>query len=258
VPDFTFWELVKTYYTAERLFLEQYERYEAKVLSYARELGVDREDLFLSPDEVYDLLDLRGLEVLRDAYLIHLKDMSHRLFRGRDSTDTFDRCVTNIFHAVSILKEEHYSMKSFGPFSADINGSEEALLREVHESFPLRVNKIRDLFSRARERIEQLLPQQTNDRILVRSIFLFGETLLAPFYEGPLEGFYRTMYPEGGPAEGFFEAGRSFFDSGFFELAEEALRKALRCAQDQGTGPVPARVLDEAEKLLRETRIKAG
>jgi hypothetical protein len=256
MPQFTFWELLKTFFVSKRLFIHQWEMYEEKVRAYSRRLGVDRENLKLSAEEVGELLDLKALETLRDAYLVNLKEMSHRMFRSSDSTDTFDRLVSNIFHETSILKEEHYSLKSFGPYQCETNSNDDSILDEVHEFFPRRVRKIRSLFEKARQRIEQLLPQQTSDTILIRSVYLYGENVLSPFFEGPREGFYRKMYPEGGAFEGFYRVGRSFFDSGFDELAGEAMHQALRFRQEAEGMPGVENLEADIDQVLKDIRVR--
>ncbi len=256
MPDFTFWELMRTFFIAKRTFLWQYDQYEKKVISWSKKLGVPREVLKLTADEVSELLDLKALEMLRDDYLVSLKEMSHGMFRTMDSTDSFDKYVSNIFHEVSILKEEHYSLKSFGPNAQGGNGDEQSLLEEAHEFFPRRVRKIRSLFESARQRIEELLPHQVNDRILTRSAYIFGRDVLKGFYKGPLEGFYWKMYPEGGPAEGYFYAGRSFFDSGFYDLALEAVNKARKFLNRRGLKIDRKRLGEDMDRMIKDIRIR--
>jgi hypothetical protein len=239
-----------------KIFLRQHTRYEEKVLDHVRKKGVPREDLNLPADEVWDLLDFKVLETLRNDYLLKLKDMSHSMFRTLETTDSFDRYVTTIFHLVSILKEEHYSLKCFGPQCGITLAVESSLLEEAHQFFPRRVNRLESLFESARNRIEQLLPQQTGDRILIHSVYLYGNLLFDPFYENPLEGFYRKMYPDGGPGMGYFEAGKSFYKSGFYDLAEEALNKALKASHIPSDEEVVRTRKKEIEELLRRIRAR--
>ncbi len=256
MPDFTFWELLRTFFTAKRIFHDQFEGYEKKVIAWSKKLGVPREIMKLKASEVSELLDFKALEILRDNYLQSLKEMSHGMFRSMDSTDPFDRYVSNIFHEMSILKEEHYSLKSFSPDSAGGNGAEDSLLEEVHEYFPRRVRKILNLFQNAMQRIEQLLPQQVNDRILVRSVYMFGPKLLKGSYRGPLEGFYWKMYPDCGPIEGYYSAGKSFFESGFYELSEEAMKKAQQHLASPDQKSCAARFRQDIEQVLKDIRIR--
>jgi hypothetical protein len=64
--------------------------------------------------------------------------------------------------------------------------------------------------------VEELLPAWSRDRVVVRSAYLFGERVARGVYdEGGRAGLYLRMYPDGGAAEGYLEAGRSFHASGF-------------------------------------------
>ena len=61
------------------------------------------------------MLEFKSLESLRDDYIQELKDLCHDVFRTADRTDPLDRYVSDIFHEVSILKEEHYTVKTYAP-----------------------------------------------------------------------------------------------------------------------------------------------
>jgi hypothetical protein len=69
------------------------------------------------------------------------------------------------------------------------------------------------------------------ERILVRSLYLFGEDLLKVRYPGGLVRLYRKMYPELGEVEGFATVGRGFLAAGFEEEALNAFRRAQDSAK---------------------------
>ena len=91
-----------------------------------------------------------------------LKDACHVLFRTQDATDFLDRLVHDIFHEISILKEEHYNIRTYSP--DDRNGLDreelESILDEVHDIFPLKVHRMRHLFELALNRLEKMLPRE--------------------------------------------------------------------------------------------------
>ncbi|MHC4778492.1 MAG: hypothetical protein ACYTFG_07960 [Planctomycetota bacterium] len=247
-----FWELVELFYSAWGHFRRLFDAYEAKVIRYAQDRGVDRKELKLSAEEVSGLFDFKALERLRNDYLAKLKFKAHKLFRTVDSTDTFDRSVSEIFHEVSILKEEHYAVKSYWPVENHEISS--LILEEVHTYFPIRLTKINLLFSRANGRLESLFPQNTENRILVRSLYIYGDALLADIFPDGLRGLYSRMYPEKGAADGFYHAGTSFFDSGFWDLAREALEKSREILTRTGN-PDPDQ-FEQIEQMLRQVRLK--
>ncbi|RME79202.1 MAG: hypothetical protein D6785_11400 [Planctomycetota bacterium] len=225
------WDLVVLFFQTKLSFLNIYQKYEHDVLKHAAERGVDRRDLRLSQEEVSKLIDFSQLVQLRNVYLTPLKELSHELFRRADSTDPFDRWVNSIFHEISILKEEHYRVKKIAAEYEVVNEDEEfsLILDEVHEAFPRIIHHVYQLFQKTTHRLEMILPKFNRTKVLVRSVFLFGEELLRPHYENGLESFYYKMYPEGGPFEGYTVAAKSFLDSGFFAEAKEAIEKAASC-----------------------------
>jgi len=247
-----FWDLVELFYGAWGQYRRLFDAYEEQVIHYASDRGVDRKDLKLSAEELSGLFDFKALERLRDDFLEKLKRKAHKLFRTEESTDTFDRSISEIFHEVSILKEEHYAVKTYGPEqNKEIS---ELILDEVHHYFPIRLNKINLLFARANTRFKALLVQNAHNRILVRSLYIFGEALLKGIFPGGLEDLYRVMYPERGPVDGFWSAARSFFESGFWDLSEEALDK---CEASAGGGDLFSKdLLQDVAELRRQIRLK--
>jgi hypothetical protein len=86
---------------------------------------------------------------------------------------------------------------------------------------------VKNLYQKALRRLEEMLPEMAGERIVVRSLYLFGKELLHGAYRGGLDGLYAHMYPELGEVGGYATAGRSFLESGFTEEALQAFRQAL-------------------------------
>jgi hypothetical protein len=269
-----FWDLISHFFEAQRQFRETYDTYETKVLQYAEERGVDRRFLRLSAEEVSGLLDFRKLENLRNGELQILKTISHKIFRSEDSTDPFDRYISQIFHELSILKEEQYKVSTFAPeyMKSEEKAEYESILDEVHEAFPRQVHGIYDLFQKAQGRLEELLPDFAREwrsprgKVAVRSIYLFGDDAFRGFYPNTIEDVYEIIY-QGGPMEGYLTVAKSFLDSGFRAHAIEALEKALRAAppdlpvlepdgesESAGVAAHLESVRRDVEELLRELK----
>ncbi len=246
-------DVVEKFFRAKRLFLKQFEGYERKVLAYAAERQVERQHLKLTSEEVATLLDFKELEELRDRVLFGLKELAHSLFRRAGATDPFDRYVSDIFHEISILKEEHYTVRTYGPQFESSSDTEESLiiLEEVHEYFPRRVHHIRRLFEKAEGRLLEVLPEFRENGILVRSLALYGEDLLVGAYEGGLSGVYAAMYPHGGAAAGYLDAARRFHEGGFDSLAGDMLGRAEGELRD---GTVGKRARESAEREVSRLR----
>jgi len=225
------WRIVERFYRSRSHFLRIHDRYEEIVAGYVEKLGIPRTEIRLQPRELSQLLSYKELEVLRDDYVLPLKDACHALFRTRDSTEFLDRVVNDIFHELSILKEEHYNVLTYdsqrleGEGAADprpgkaLAREQQAVLDEVHDVFPQKVHRLRHLYEVALRSLERLLPNFRDDVVLIRSLFLHRDRFVARAYETGLIRFYELMYGEDAVFEGFRAVGDSFYDSGFHELA---------------------------------------
>ncbi len=222
------WTIVALYYRSFSIFRQQYDQYEERVQHFSNKLGRHRLDLRLNPEDLAGLLDLKAMERLRDGHLFQLKDLCHAVFRGKDRTDQLDRYVSDIFHEISILKEEHYNVKTYAPqYEREGEAAEVELkyiLDEAHGLFPRKLNQIRFLFGKALARMEELLPSFTKMKLFTRSLYLHRDDFVRDAYKDGIRHFYRCMYPDGGPIEGFHEVGSSFLASGFHSKAREAFR----------------------------------
>lgn len=230
------WELVENFFRARKVFEEQHQRYEALIRRYVKQSRVGREKLRLSAENASELLDLKALEELRDNYLDRLREISHHMFRKGDTIELFDKYVSDLYHETSILKEEHYAVKMLAtPYE---RGEQKDLLErdkilgEACEFFPRKMGRIQNLFLKAQKQMELLLKGWNREKVLVRSLYLFGDEVLGSLYRGGLEGLYSVMYPRGGSLEGYLIAAESFGASSFSEQAVESLRKAKRALRE--------------------------
>lgn len=244
-PEERRWLLIRNFLSSWKRFLGIFEEYERRVKGLSDRYKTQRARLRLSPDDLASLIDFRALEDLRDREVSLLREISHDLFRSPDATDRFDHHVSIIYHELSALKEEHYTLRE--EFVREERIEYDLLYREVNQYYPKRLGHIRNLYQKADRRLRQLLPGMAEDRVLVRSTYLFGADLVAGLYPGGLAEFYAAMYP-GGALEGYAAAGDSFRDSGFLAEAEEAYGRCLAVAV------APAR--GKASRL--QARIRAG
>jgi hypothetical protein len=249
------WDFLVAFFASRREFLSIFRRYETRVMRFARDAGVHREDLMLPPQDLARLFHTKRLQHLRDVRLAALRRFAHGLFRDAGVVEPLDTISSHVFHEASILMEEHQSVVRFQHFQDPRRYAQ--LFEEVSGYYPMRLRRIRKLFADGLRRIEELLPEWGKDRVVVRSVFLFGGRVFRGVWdEGALEGLYARMYPSGGAAEGFLEAGKSFLSSGFLPQARDALDRALVAARP--SRPPPRRgkshvsaCADQARKLLR-------
>lgn len=244
-------DVVERYFHAARLFQAQHANYETRVLEYARQRGLDRAQLRLNAQELATLFDFKALEQLRDRHLFALKEASHRLFRGDDHTDAFDRYVSDLFHELSILKEEHYTVQVYGPQfeAAEESGDFAALLDEVHEFFPRRLRTIRTLFLKAKARLLAILPDFGENGILLRSLAIYGDDLVGDVLPGGLDELMAAIYPARGAGWAWGRAAQRFLDSGFETWAGRCCDRADAALAKDAAHPDPERVRAELVRL---------
>lgn len=254
------YDVVEKFFTAAKLFGVQYSNYESRVLNYSESRGTDRTQLRLSALELSTLFDFKALEQLRDSQLFPLKDFAHRLFRRDDHTDAFDRYVSDLFHELSILKEEHYTVQMYAPqFEAADEGADvEALLDEVHEFFPRRLRTIRRLFQKSQSRLLAVLPDYAQNGILLRSLAIYGEDIVGTVLPGGLSELLSAIFPREGAAWAFCEAAQRFLNGGFETWAGrccDRAEKELAAQGDsaEGADRVRTRVAELREAAERRT-----
>ncbi len=235
------WRVIERFYRSRRAFFSLHDRYEEVVQGYVEKLDQPREEIRLSPRELVELLSNQDLEVLRDEYLVPLKEVCHRLFRTEDSTDFIDRLVNDIFHELSILKEEHYNVLTYGTDSVggtvpgrDLLLEQKAVLDEVHSMFPQKVHRIAHLYEVATTALEALMHRWKADPVLIRSLYLHRDRFVAQANEDGLDHFYRLMYGPENPWEGYLVVGDSFLASGFASQAIGAYNDGEVCLGDSG------------------------
>jgi hypothetical protein len=246
-------DFLTTFLAARRAFLTIYRRYERRVLSAARERDVSRDELELPPRDLWNLFSLRRLESLRDERLRPLKDLAERAFGTTGHDELVDVYCTHLFHECSILAEEHRSVGRFVRIHDRRRYAQ--LFQEVSRFYPVRLRRMQRFFATGLRRIETLLPEWVGHRVVVRSIYLFGERLARATWGEGIEALYRRMYPRGGAVEGFLEAARSFHASGFRPQAVEAARAALEVAETPRRGKPSRPAVDArraAQALLQE------
>lgn len=246
------WEFLTTFVAARRTFLSIHRRYERRVLRAARERGVPRTELRLPPKELWTLFSQRRLESLRDDRLAPLRDLTQQIFGPAGDSGLMDAYCGHIYHEISILSEEH---RSVGRFVRHHDPRRyRSLFEEVSGYYPLRLNRVQRFFRSAMKRLDELLPGWSRERVLVRSAYLFGDSLAQRAYGSGREALYVRMYLNGGVIRGYLEAGRSFIDAGFAEYGRDALSHALvayeRAEADHPRRPGVEVAVEEVRDLM--------
>src|SRR5438552_13159066 len=150
------WDFLTAFFASRRGFNAVYRRYESRVLRFAREAGVHRDDLSLPPADLARLFYPKRLLHLRDQRLAPLRVFAHALFRESGVVEPLDTICSHIFHEHSILMEEHNSVVRFQHLSDPRRYAQ--VFEEVSGYYPVRLRRIRRLFADGLRRLEELLP----------------------------------------------------------------------------------------------------
>lgn len=245
------WELIEHHYGARNAFLAIHRAYEARVARLVADRGTSREKLKLTAAETKDLFDTWRLQALIRDHVEPLRAAAHALFRDNNVSDLYDSKVSRIYHELCVLNEEHLSVRNFPPDGPPREFAR--LFREVSEYYPERLRRVRDLFTRAQHRIDDLLPTFRTGAIVLRSVFLFRERLWPEGTTAGLTRFLARMFPDKGAAHGFLAIARSFFRAGFHEQAVECARMGLAVAarlQRASDASHPGESARKLERLL--------
>ena len=223
------WEFLRTFVAARRMYLDIHRLYDRRVVAAAKRKGVDREALVLPPRDLFKLFHLARLEHLRDHRLAPLRQLSRGIFGDDGDVGLMDAYCGHIFHEVSILSREH---RSVGRFVRRHDPRRyRRLFDEVSGYYPERLRRVRRFFSLATRRLDELLPPWRTERIVISSAYLFGNGLARRAWGRDRAALYERMYLSGGVTRGYVEAARSFQESGFFDLAAEALEEAFAASR---------------------------
>jgi hypothetical protein len=220
--------VAENHYISRAAFQAIHRAYEGRVARLVEERGIPRDKLKLNASETRDLFDTWRLTQLIQKNLAELREVSHAYFRDADVAEPYDSKVSRIYHELSILKEEHLSVRNF----PREGGSREfaRLFREVSEYYPQRLRRVRDLFTRATRRLEELLPRFQENTIVLRSSYLFRKELWPENPRAGLERFLSNMFPGEAVAHGFLQIARSFLKAGFFDHAIASARLGVKAA----------------------------
>ncbi len=225
------WQVIELHYQSRAAFNAIYRDYEARVLKFVEDRGISRDKIRLSPEETTELFDTKKLEHLINDLVGGLRDAAHAFFRESDVGDPYDSEVSKIWHELSILKEEHLSVRDF-PREGNVRQFAR-LFREVSQYYPQRLRRVRDLFGRAQKRLDVLLPQFGDDVIVLRSAFQFRADLWSDSPQASLLRLLGKIFPAEGPAFGFLEVARSFFKAAFYDHAIECARMGIATASKE-------------------------
>jgi hypothetical protein len=203
-----------------------------------------------------------GTEI-RPGPLWQLKDTSHSLFRNSGARCglreyLFDWAIGSAFHAAMKLKEDVYLMSAYRLRQDALEGCTDAVTLKRLEKCRLTTDKIarslvqqlrevRDLLGEASRQLRDLLPDQAQNKLLMRFLVEKAGDLEAVWGPGALEAVFREVFPRN-PHLGYCLAGESYLAGGWFRGAHQAFERALEINPKSSKA---RRGLNEARRALK-------
>ncbi|HZO09369.1 MAG TPA: hypothetical protein VFC77_08325 [Myxococcota bacterium] len=183
------------------------------------------------------------------SVLFRLKERCHALFRPRPgrARETrhrevlFDLAVGSLFHEVMKFRENFYQREVYGPqvraLRADVEPAAASLFLEfekILDAVSARLGEgleeIETLLGQTRSQLLLLLAEHADDGLVMRSL-IEHRAAVEECFGRALEDLFAELHA-GRPAPGFALAGRSYLESGHYELAEGAFADAAQQGGD--------------------------
>jgi len=211
----------------------------------------------------FEKMDLWIGSETKKGPLWNLKDDCHMLFRRSDSNISmseylFDWTLGSIFHEGMKLKEEVYQLEVYSTTSDKIDISEEGkeiekileeyftVIAKDSKNLKTEMKSIQYLFSKAVERLKELLVKHNHNELLVRSLLENKKLLDKALGKNSLKEIQSSLYPHQ-PEKAYFIAGKGYFKGGWFKNAIKYFKNSLEI--NPGNDEVK-QWLQEAEKKL--------
>ena len=211
----TSWSILKVFFQSFSFYNNLEKKFREKVL--ASKLESFGKTIY--PFEAFvEYLDTKDLVKLRDKHLTDLRQLAHAEFRGRKVMERFDIYISEIFHEVSILKEQkfildHHFQRKDQMYPEMIN----QMLSQTYDLIETKMEHVKVLFNNAKGRLEEILMAYRKDDFILRTLYLEGPILFQEFYADPVKNILDIMFVEGGYSEGYLAISCSFCSGGFFE-----------------------------------------
>ena len=185
---------------------------------------------------------------IKKGPLWNVKDNSHKLFRDTEarislSEYLFDWSLGSIFHEAMKLKENAYQLEVYLPSfkNADspqqqeeiesILGEYSAVIEKAAGTLAAEMESINYLFSKALERLRELLLDHTRNGLLLRFLLENRALLDKALGTKGLQHLISSLFPHH-PERAYLTAGESYLQGGWFKEAIHCFKKALKINPD--------------------------
>ena len=199
----------------------------------------------------------------KKGLLWKVKDNSHKLFRNTESKISlseylFDWSLGSIFHEGMKLKEDAYQLEVYLPSYKNIDtpkkteeikeilGEYITVIEKATSNLDAEMESINDLFSKAVERLKELLVNHAHNGLTLRFLLENKELVEKSLGTMSLQQLILSLYPHH-PERAYLMAGTSYLNGGWFKEAIHCFNKALEINPNSSE---VKKQLQEAEQKL--------
>ena len=217
-------EIVRNFLLAVQTFRQHQEKYQQGSLCFP---------------ELAKLVDDRGQSIL-----FALKESCHSLFRRdecqvSEKEQIFDLTVGTLFHLAMKMREDLYQLEIYGPKYSELDKKDEGpldrknlvlqfkqLISRAQKSFQEGMDEMATLLKEALPQFQDFLGEHQENGLLIRFLLEEKDLLQDVLGKGTLEDLFGRLYGPR-PAQPYWLAGESYFQSGFYSRATQAFSRAV-------------------------------
>ena len=221
-------EMVRRLLLAEVAFQEIYRKYKEGKLRFS---------------DIGDWVNDKG-----QSPLYNLKEQSHSLFRGGGKGPVhrnewlLDLAVGSIFHEAMKVRENIYQMEVYRPrylqfkskmgkpayeYERDYLQQFERIISRAEQGVQDGMEETRSLFGDAIEQLIDFFKNNSKNPYLVRFLLEHQSLLRRIYGNKKFQGIFNLMF-KNGLLEAYYRAGRSYLQSGHYDLSSVYFSKALK------------------------------
>lgn len=205
-----------------------------------------------SIDTMFDLyeatqhLSHTRVEKLLERNLRMLREVSYILYRVADEAGVdrrfqryFDKLLGELWHELDKLRNnarllETYQFEEAGLDSRRVRGLktiDRQIITDARRDLPRQVSRARRLYGNLVPLFESILPQYSNNAVILRTLYFSRETFDRLIGGDSLAHFYRVIF-RGRVLEGYRATAQSLIDTAHYAEAKQVLECGLKWAEE--------------------------
>lgn len=230
------WAIIEKFYVSLQIFKKEYQQFGHKVQWSSQQNSIDSTwpqiVASLTVEQWMTLIGYDQIEELAENYIAGLLNLTKQL-EMYGHTNSYDnnlqKKISELYYELSFLQNEGQHIRNHAYEYMETPNHDQVFIHELQQIkiiFPTKLAHISQLFDNIKNEIENLIQQHKETRIVIRSLYLFGEEIFNSNYIENFQQFITKIYPTDHLLELYIRATYSFLQSGFQKEAYLAYKKA--------------------------------